>query len=182
MTKHNTTDRPWTVAEDAVLGTNTLVKVAASLNRPTSQIQKRMKQLGVPNFGVRIKQRSPTRVAAEQALAERREERFERQMRNGLAAAKLRCAGHTLSEIAMEHGGVSTTTISDRLLKFTRLVFNPVRLGQHIPYPFPDIERVGLQLLDEIERRMEIEFATGSLDVWGEALPVVNQNGFCDSQ
>jgi hypothetical protein len=49
MTKQNTTARPWTAAEDAILGTNTLVKIAANLNRPTSQIQKRMKQLGVRN-------------------------------------------------------------------------------------------------------------------------------------
>lgn len=173
MTKQNTTARPWTAAEDAILGTNTLVKIAANLNRPTSQIQKRMKQLGVPHFGVRVKPRSSARVAAEQALAERGKARLELQMRKGIAAARLVCAGRTLSAAAREQGVIGGDTISKRLLKFARLVFHPKRLGQHIPPPIPKIERVSPQLLDEIERRMEIEFATGSLDVWAEPLPVM---------
>lgn len=62
---------PWTPEEDAILGTDSLAKVSVRLSRPTSQIQKRMKELGIAHFGQRGTPRSSVRLQAEEAQKER---------------------------------------------------------------------------------------------------------------
>ncbi|HEL7749747.1 TPA: hypothetical protein UL761_001281 [Stenotrophomonas maltophilia] len=176
MTKHTITARPWTAAEDAILGTNTLVKVAAALNRPTSQIQKRMKQLGVAHFGVRGIPRSPARMAEEQAVAERNKARFDRRMRDGMAVAALVVGGHSVRAAAQELG-VGVEAARQQLLKFLRAAGHRARLGEALLSP--DAWRevapwrvIPPHLLAEATRRMKIELETGSREVWREPVPV----------
>jgi hypothetical protein len=167
--------RKWTPAEEKLLGTDTLVNIAARLGRPTSQIQKRMKERSIPPFLPRVRPRNPAKIAEEKALAERGKARTKRQLENGMAASVLVAAGSTLAQ-AGEGEGISGSSVGRRLGKFHRLIFHPLRLGQHVPPPAPmqlyEMERSVPGILSEVARRMKIEFETGDLDVWREPLPV----------
>lgn len=172
---------PWTPEEDAILGTDTLVKISARLGRPISQIQKRMKQLGVPNFGVRVRPRNPARAAEREAIEERNKVRFERGMRAGMAVAVFITGGHTVTAAGQELG-IGVEGARQRLLKFLRALRHPSRLGERLLpstawseiAPWRLIEP---HLLTEAVRRMSIELETGSRDVWRDPVPVKVEPG-----
>lgn len=160
----------WTSEEDSVLGTDTLVKVSARLHRPTSQIRKRMKELGVAPFGERVKKRSAARVAEEQAIANRNEARFEHRIRDGMAVAAAIGASRGGLTAAANELGISVETARKRLSKFVQSLRHPARLGETLP-PTGSWRGIAPHILSDAVGRMSVELETRSRDGWRDPMP-----------
>ncbi|EKA2676186.1 hypothetical protein OKW79_004489 [Salmonella enterica] len=129
---------PWTPEEDAILGTDSLAKVSVRLSRPTSQIQKRMKELGIAHFGQRGTPRSSVRLQAEEAQKERNKIKFIQRMRKGAVIAEGVADGCTYTSLAKELG-ISPTTARIQFFAFMRVAKHPSMLGEAIPRDFKNI-------------------------------------------
>ena len=128
----------WTPEEDAILGTDSLAKISVRLNRPTSQIQKRMKELGIAHFAQRGTPRSSVRLQAEEAQKERNKIRFIQRMRKGAVIAEGVANGYTYTALAKELG-ISPTAARNQFFVFLRVAMLPSMLGEEIPRDFKNI-------------------------------------------
>lgn len=129
---------PWTPEEDAILGTGSLAKVSVRLSRPTSQIQKRMKELGIAHFAQRGTPRSSVKLQAEEAQKERNKVRLIQRMRKGAVIAEGVANGYTYTALAKELG-ISPTAARNQFFVFLRVAMLPSMLGEEIPRDFKNI-------------------------------------------
>nr|AUO29409.1 hypothetical protein [Escherichia coli] len=120
------------------MGTDSLAKVSVRLNRPTSQIQKRMKELGIAHFAQRGTPRSSVRLQAEEAQKERNKIRFIQRMRKGAVIAEGVANGYTYTALAKELG-ISPTAARNQFFVFLRVAMLPSMLGEEIPRDFKNI-------------------------------------------
>ena len=133
----------WTAEEDALLGKAELPLVAVALERPVREVQKRMRQLGIPPF-VPLERKLPASTL-----------RATRRLDTAIAVASSVGMGQTVTATASKFR-IKAETVARHLAYFMEIVRDDHRPG----------------LLNAAALRLSAELECGSLRPWCKSLKV----------